>query len=129
MSRRWFQFRLRTLLIAMTLVAVAIVLVQRSQRFRETARRHAIGVSMASSAAESVEVFHLRYGFQDRVSPPAPESVRKAEEWRELAAYHQRLQAKYERAAWLPFLPVAPDPPRKQPERHPFLRHPYEWRD
>ena len=29
----------------------------------------------------------------------------------EAAAYHQRMKAKYERAARYPWLPVAPDPP------------------
>src|SRR5690349_17570012 len=37
-----------------------------------------------------------------------------SDEWREEAARHSRIQAEYERAAWMPWLPFEPDPPEPQ---------------
>jgi hypothetical protein len=97
MLRRWFQFRLSTLLVLVTLAAVGADYWRRRSLLLERATEH------ARLAAES----NYRW-----YTSSMPEPI---QHFGRLEFHHRTLQHKYEWAAWIPWLPVAPDPP--EPKR------------
>ena len=99
------RFRLRTLLIVVALVALALVpatLARRRQRFEALAHHHreAAGGPFAVSLISPAGRAHL-YELAFRAGLLSPER----RQW------HRDLTVKYERAARYPWLLVAPDPP------------------
>lgn len=86
------RFRLRTLMIAVAVVALlafGVTLIRNARRYRRTAVHHAI-------VSRIIEIEAGRAPTQSD---------------RERAAYHSKLNDKYEHAASRPWLPLPPDPP------------------
>jgi hypothetical protein len=96
------RFRLRTLLIAVAVVSVALggeLMRRRRISHREQAASHSDAEELSRAYADDA---------RGQPGPIAPQRVA----WGEvLAAYHAAMSRKYERAARYPWLPVAPDPP------------------
>jgi hypothetical protein len=105
-TRRW--------MIAVAVVAVALgaeLTRRRSREFRELARYHAgeggfyLGHARLWDRARGGGCMELHAG-------ASAEDYALAARWaRRCAAHESELSRKYERAAWLPWLPVEPDPP------------------
>jgi hypothetical protein len=90
---------------------------QRANRFRQRAQFHARraalfqnGIQSKERAAEDCEA----YG-GERMIRIAAEYRAEVKLYVKLAAYHASLLRKYERAAALPWLPIAADPPEPGP--------------
>jgi hypothetical protein len=100
------RFSIRTL---MALVAIAglimagVMLVKRSSEFRASAEEQA-----------DAEMMSIAYADEARGERGDPQRVARGEQ---MAAYHRKLRAKYERAARYPWLSVEPDPPIPEPGR------------
>ena len=102
------RYRLRTLLIAVSVAALGMGtiegLAQRRESYLRQAAHHRELSNDARLYAMSIDRRYLHWG------PSEPER-------REMAAYERRsdhyaaLQAKYERAARYPWLPIEPDRP------------------
>jgi hypothetical protein len=89
------RYRLRTLMLAVAIVAAAIDLVARRERFRMKASRHTF------QAHEGATVISLhRAGLSERLTPRG--------------RWHRERAREFERAAARPWLPVAPDPPEPE---------------
>ena len=112
--RRWFQFRLSTLLIVVTLCAAVIALLQRAQALHEAARKHEIERSMAEACADLTVASEFRTFRMPAAPKPltSPAIAEQANQWRLIAVHHERLRDKYRRGAWMPWLMFSSDPPR-----------------
>ncbi len=97
-----FQFRLRTLLIVIGIVAIALGLWRRSELLRREAAFHEKEYRRYIGERFNFTRFHIRVD-----GPIAPFAVHLGK----LADYHGQLQEKYENAARYPWLPVPADPP------------------
>jgi hypothetical protein len=95
---------IRVLMAVVAIAALAMamgVMVKRSNEFR----------ALAEDQAES-EQMSLAYADEGRGETGDPQRVARGEQ---MAAYHQKLRIKYERAARYPWLAVEPDPPVPDP--------------
>jgi hypothetical protein len=93
--RNLFSFSLRTLLIAVTLIAVGIVWWQRTSQFEQQRAAHA---ALAQQYAD------VAWGMQ-RFSGFAEHANQEAKPLWEQYQYHHELAGRYQRAAWLGFVP------------------------
>jgi hypothetical protein len=109
--RRWIQFRLSSLLLAVTLCAIVLATLRRSQTLLEAARRHEIHRSMADGSAQLILSFRHQM-------PTAAEStswepaMSAADQWHSIAAYHERQRDKCRQGIWMPWIMCLPDDPR-----------------
>jgi hypothetical protein len=94
------RFRLRSLLIAVAVAAVAFGLAERSRRFRRLAVYHEVRVKWRG--ATSMGLTAWKDGRGQLVTE-------QRSDW------HDAMRTKYQRAAERPWLPVAPDPPPHPP--------------
>src|SRR5262249_6545254 len=107
---RWSRFRVRTLMIVV--VASAMVLgtiaglVRRREFYLRQAERHR-RLSDEQYVSSTLVFQRTHFG------PSKPERA-LMDAYERRGDYHAGLQAKYERAARYPFLPVAPDPPEPE---------------
>lgn len=107
------RFRLRTLLLAVTVVALllagGVTLHKRRQRFLAIASQHRVAEwfsSAASGMASSIPTVGEGPGVALlRLPDTMPGGVRAQ------SVFHAAMRVKYERAARYPWLPVEPDPP------------------
>lgn len=99
MPRRWFQFRLSTLLVLVALSAVGA----------DYWRRRSLLLSRALEHQHRAQRYH-----ESAISASLLDHI---QELGQLMQHHHNLRDKYERAASFPWLPVAPDPP--EPKRLP----------
>jgi hypothetical protein len=85
---------------------IGMLLFRRLVEFRSQARFYAhaekVALFRARNVASGAALLH---------GNTAEEKRRTVNQARQFAAYAARLKSKYERAAYLPFLPVEPDPP------------------
>jgi hypothetical protein len=102
------RYRLRTLLIAVAVVALGMGTIVGLARPRESYLRQATQHRKLSNDARlyvmSIDHRYLHWG------PSEPERTEMAA-YERRGDYHAALQAKYERAARYPWLPVDPDRP------------------
>ncbi len=98
-----FQFRLRTLLIVIGIVAIALGLWRRSDLLRREAAFHE--KEYRRYVGESFNF--VRGDIRVDGGPIAPFAVHLGK----LADYHGQMQEKYENAAKYPWFPVPSDPP------------------
>ena len=134
------RFRIRTLMVAVALTALALSLpslVRQHLRSKEKARVHARQAEhsrfVRGALSEDVQDCLRRAEEERRMEERCmgdPEQRRRVmqalDEYDEARAlrnrcgadadYHTRMKRKYELAAWMPWLSVAPDPP--DPEDH-----------
>jgi hypothetical protein len=97
-------FSIRTLIAVVAIAALAMaiaVMLKRSNEFR----------AIAEEQADS-EQMSLAYADEGRGETGDPQRVARGEQ---MAAYHQKLRIKYERAVRYPWLAVEPDPPVPDP--------------
>jgi hypothetical protein len=107
------RFRLRTLMIAVVVVAIltaGAALMRRSAAFRRLAAHHE--TRMASWM--SIHAENANWAI-DTANPARASQARWAveEAWRAIE-YHGSMRDKYERAARFPWLAVEPDPPEPE---------------
>ena len=88
------------------LVTAIAVMVKRSNEFRALAEEQADSEQMSLAYADE--------GRGGRGETGDPQRVARGEQ---MAAYHQKLRIKYEKASRYPWLAVAPDPPVPDPDR------------
>jgi hypothetical protein len=91
-----FSFSLRSLLIAITLIAIGIVWWQRTLRFEQRRAVHASAADQLADVAWGISRFS---GFSE-------ESNREAQPYWEQYQYHDDLAKQYARAAWVGFVPA-----------------------
>jgi len=104
-----FSFSLRTLLIAITLIAVGIVWGQRTRKFEQRRAQHAAAAQRYADVAWGIQRFS---GFSDQANEEAKPFW--DQHW-----YHANLAAQYRRAAWIGFVPA---PSEGKPPNEELLR-------
>src|SRR5262245_6679120 len=112
MGRRWFQFRLATLMALVTLSAVGIDYFRRRSRLLEYADLHAVEAKLQWSMARS-----KRTDWMFSVLSPIPTAEQWAEwqeECRQLAVHHDEVASVYRHGAWFPWLVEPKVPPPQQ---------------
>ena len=111
------RFRVRTAMVAVAIVALAIggeMLRRRSADFREEAKRFANLELLASEVAESHEAKAARsQGQADQPDDEALRESREAEDWRRTAARVRRLRDIYRRATSRPWEAVVEPGPHE----------------
>lgn len=104
------RLTIRRLMLAIAVFAVAMFIGQsyhRSGEYRREAKFYAGVAKRGQILAELVEAGEVRLeGYT------AEESRRAVIQARRLADHARRMESKYEFAVYLPWLPMAPDPPR-----------------
>ena len=112
------SIKLRTLLIAVALAALALALWRRAVSMRQHAIAH------ADKAAEyASDAFHMTHDTQS----VSEENQRIAARWMALHEYHRRMSQKYERAARHPWFSVRPPEVAVSPQ--PEIKGPNQVRD
>src|SRR5262245_9148943 len=105
------RFRVRTLMLAVAVVAVAAGLWHRSERFRRLAQYHQqanVWIILDWGAVENAE----KEGWNWVGTPPVKAVLPRPSKARIL--WHDALRLEYEGAARRPWLPVEPDPPEPE---------------
>jgi hypothetical protein len=107
MRRAWWQFRLRTLLIATPVLALLLSVALRSDPYRWKARTHDVAVLVYTKHAQSNRAWAVAHPDEAGVSL----GFAKRDEAR--VAYHQAMSQKYWSLAGRPWtwMFVPPDPP------------------
>jgi hypothetical protein len=110
--RRWFRFRLATLMLLVTLSAIGVDFLRRRSRLLEYARLH------EAEADRRWRLSKLRKSdwwtsVNSRI-PTDAEYAEYRERDRQQAVHHEEVTARYRRGAWFPWL-VEPqeEPPRQ----------------
>lgn len=117
-------FRLRTLIIALAIVAVILWGMHRRERFLGIAAFHdgqeAWARQLAAEERRSDAIAMTVEGYCVRI--PSPGAEARETEFLGIAAYHAELVQKYRKAAAHPWASVAADPP--EPKKLPPMRPP-----
>jgi hypothetical protein len=109
MPRRWFQFRLATLMVLVTLSAVGVDYFPRRSRLLEYAELHAAEAKSQWSMARS-KMTDWMFGPLQPI-PTAEEWAAWQEDSRQLAIHHDQVAGRYRRGAWFPWLVEPTEPP------------------
>jgi hypothetical protein len=112
MPRRWFQFRLATLLVFVTLSAIGVDYCRRRVELLQFAKLHATEAALRQSAAQMKKT-----DWYWSIVSPIPTDEEFAA-WRmrdrQLAIHHEQLAMRYRQGAWFPWLVVPSEEPPRQ---------------
>jgi hypothetical protein len=103
------RLKIRAMMLAVAVFAITLHVGSTSYRRLVECRRQA----RFHASAENAAIFRARNidsGAAKLHGYTADEKQRAADHARRFAAYSSRMKSKYERAVYLPFLPVEPDP-------------------
>ena len=104
------RFRLRTLLVAVAVVALALgagMILQRQSILRRTAAYHERMERVQAAKVRGIENLARAATTPELAAETRADAMVEAR----IGAHHARLKQKYRRMSTRPWLPVAPDPP------------------
>jgi hypothetical protein len=101
------QFSLRTILLVTAICAAGLAYLHRVQQLRAAVERHDKERYRAEHFVVVCEGSYHRYRDSSHASDD-PQTCVKA--WRAVADHHARLRDKCQKAVWMPWLSLSPDP-------------------